>query len=332
MNNKQRYIFLDFEFNTAKKIQEIISVGVIVCDTNFNIIFKYYSLVSLAMTTTMDKYASQVNHITDDTLRNARDFKSVFLELNEKLQLNKYDKIYTWGNDDKRTFDICINYHNLKEELNLMSESIFDIQKELSSKIKYNNKIVSETLALKSFKKICNIKGSVTHNALDDTIDLMNIYKKSINHEFNLNEIEKIYIERNEARKKREFIKLTINDFSKRYPNGISVNRLDGELFRKSVLLMSSKNIIYSNSSLISKSKTSASLKNIFNHEVNIISGKTYSNLKFNFNIKGRILIISVISNISKNNSHEFHVDVKKNKDLVFSLLNRLKTKSKIVV
>lgn len=319
---ESRYIFLDFEFNTAKKIQEIVSVGVVECDLNFNIISEYYSLVALSMTSTMDKYASQVNHITDSMLANARDFKTVFMELNDKLKLKPNDKIFTWGNDDKRTFDCCIKHHDLENELSLMSKSMFSIQKDLSLKITYNNKILSDTLSLKYIKRIYNIKGKVTHNALDDSMDLMHIYKKSLNNKENKRVIESLFLEKEEAKKKRELVKKQITNFSNEYPNGISINKLEGEIFKKSMILMSSKSIVYKNSHLYNLSKNSVSLLNTSNHKLNIIKDKRYSNIKFNFNTKGSILIISIME---KNNIHEFHINTNKNKDLVFSLLKNVK-------
>lgn len=325
--NKSRYIFLDFEFNTAKKIQEIVSVGVVECDLNFNIISKYYSLIALSMTTTMDKYASNVNNITDSMLINARDFETVFIELNNKLKLSPTDKIFTWGNDDKRTFDCCIKHHKLENELSLMSECMVSIQKDLSLKITYNNKLLSDTLSLKSIKKIYNIKGKVTHNALDDSIDLMNIYERSLNNKENLKVIESLFFEKEQARKKREAIKNQINNFSNRYPNGISINKLEGEIFKKSMILMSSKSIVYKNSNLYDLSKDSVSLLNTSNHRLDIIKDKRYPNIKFNFNTKGTILVISIIE---KNNIHEFHINTNKNKDLVFSLLNNIKSNTSL--
>lgn len=321
--NKSRYIFLDFEFNTAKKVQEIVSVGVVECDLNFNVISKYYSLVSLSMTETMDKYASKVNNITDFMLEDAKDFKTVFTELNNKLKLTEADEIFTWGNDDKRTFDYCIKHHNLENELSLMSECMINIQKELSSKIIYNNKKLSDTLSLKSIKKIYNIKGKVTHNALSDSMDLMNIYEMSLNNKENLKIIKNLFLEKEKSQKKREAIKNQIKNFSNKYPNGISINKLEDDVFKKSMILISSKSTIYKNSYLYNLNKNSVSLLNTSNHKLNIIKNKRYSNIKFNFNIKGTTLIISIIQ---KNNLHEFHINTNKNKDLAFSLLNNIKS------
>lgn len=321
--NKQRYIFLDFEFNTVKKIQEIVSVGVVVCNLNFEIISKYYSLVALSMTSTMDKYASKVNNITDDMLSNARDFSSVFIDLNQKLKLTPNDKIFTWGIDDKRTLDACLKYHNLENELSLMSKCMTSIQKNLSSKIKYKDQILNNALSLKSIKHIYDIKGKVTHNALDDAIDLMNIYNKSLNNKENLKIIEKLFIEREESKKRKELIKNKINTFSSKYPNGISINKLEGDIFKKAITLMSSSGIIYKNSFLYNLNKSSVSLKNTSNHTLNIINGMKYNNIKFNFNMKENILIISIIN---KENLHEFHINTNKNKDLTFSLLNNIKS------
>lgn len=191
-----RYIFLDFEFNNAKKIQEVISVGLVMCDTDFNVQLEYHSFVALSMTTTMNKYSTMVNNITDEMLVDARDFKTVFRELKEKLNLKSNDKIFTWGLDDKKTFDKCIQHHDVEDEFKIMSKSMMSIQKRISSHVKIKGHVLNESLALSSIKRICNISGNVTHNALDDSIDLMNIYRKFLNNEFNSEVIEELFMEK----------------------------------------------------------------------------------------------------------------------------------------
>ena len=59
IDNSSRYIFLDFEFNTVKKIQEIVSVGVVECTKNFNIISTHHYLVKLSM---YDYYTRELYH------------------------------------------------------------------------------------------------------------------------------------------------------------------------------------------------------------------------------------------------------------------------------
>ena len=321
LNNLSRYIFLDFEFNTVKKIQEIVSVGVVECTKDFNIISTHHHLVKLSMTDKMDKYASSVNKITDDMLVDAKDFKTVFLNLQNKLQLKESDKIYTWGIDDKRTFDKCLDYHNLEDELKIMSDIMTDIQKDISSKIKYKDKLLSEILSLKAVKEIYNIDGNVTHNALDDSLDLMNIFEKSLKNDINYKAIENIALKKIEDKNKNEAMKNTITEFSKKYPDGITLNSLDTFLFKKINTLISSKSLTFSNSQVYNKTQNSFSIKNEENKELQIEKDKKYKNIKINFKTKDNKIIINFKS---KNQSHEFHLNSRRNIGLSFIIIKRV--------
>ena len=326
IENSSRYIFLDFEFNTVKKIQEIVSVGIVECTKNFNIISTHHYLVKLSMTEKMDRYASSVNKITDDMLVDAMDFKTVFLNLQDKLKLKESDKIYTWGIDDKKAFDKCIEYHNLKEELYIMSNIMTDIQKDISSKIKYKGKLLSEILSLKAVKEIYNIEGNVTHNALDDSIDLMNIFEKSLKNNINYKVVENIALKKIEDKNKNEAMKNTITDFSKKYPNGITLNSLDTFLFKKLNSLITSKCLTFSNSNIYDKTQDSFILKNEENKELQIKKEKVYKNIKINFQTKDNKIIIKFKS---KNQLHEFHLNSRKNLGLSFAIIKRVEKNKK---
>lgn len=324
--NNSRYIFLDFEFNTVKKIQEIVSVGVVVCSKDFNIISKHHSLVKLSMTEKMDKYASSVNNITDEMLVDAQSFETVFFNLNKELNLLETDRIYTWGIDDKKTFDKCIEYHNLQNELSLMSEIMTDIQKDISSKIKYKDNLLSEILSLKAVKEIYNIEGNVTHNALDDSLDLMNIFKKSLYSEVNQEVIEAIALKKKEERKKNETMKNTIIDFAVKYPNGITIHSLDGFLFKKIYSLVLSKSLTFSNSTICKKTSDYFVIKNNEGQELKIEKERKYKNLKINFKTKENRILITFKT---KNQLHEFHINSRKNVGLSYAIIKRVEKKKK---
>lgn len=325
-DNSSRYIFLDFEFNTVKKIQEIVSVGIVECNKDFDIISTHHHLVKLSMTEKMDKYASSVNKITDEMLIDAKDFKTVFLNLQDKLKLKESDKIYTWGIDDKKTFDKCIDYHNLKEELCIMSNIMTDIQKDISSKIKYKDKLLSEILSLKAVKEIYDIEGNVTHNALEDSIDLMNIFKKSLKNNINYKAVENIALKKMEDKNKNEAMKNTIANFSKKYPNGITLNSLDTFLFKKLNSLIASKCLTFSNSKICDKTQDSFTIKNEENKELQIKKEEVYKNIKINFQTKDNKIIIKFKS---KNQLHEFHLNSRKNLGLSFAIIKRVEKNKK---
>ena len=324
--NNSRYIFLDFEFNTIKKIQEIVSVGVVVCSKDFNIIYTHHSLVKLSMTENMDKYASSVNNITDEMLVDAESFKTVFLKLNSELNLSETDRIYTWGIDDKKTFDKCIEYHNLQNELSLMSEIMTDIQKDISSKIKYEDNLLSEILSLKSVKEIYNIEGTVTHNALDDSLDLMNIFKKSLYSDINQEVVRAIALKKIEDRNKNELMKNTVRDFAIKYPNGITIHSLDSFLFKKIYSFVLSKSLTFSNSTIHKKTSDYFIMKNNEGQELKIEKERTYKNLKINFKTKENRILITFKT---KNQLHEFHINSRKNIGLSYAIIKRVEKKKK---
>lgn len=99
--------FLDAEFNaglvpsTGKKISEIISLGLVICDKNYEEKEQYYSLVTPITRKTVFPVITEMTGITTAMLKNQPGFAEVSQRVTELIRLYNVKKIYTWGAADK---------------------------------------------------------------------------------------------------------------------------------------------------------------------------------------------------------------------------------------
>lgn len=101
--------FLDAEFNagmnprTQEKVNEIISIGLVICDKDYNGIKKYYTLVSPLTQNRVFPMISNMTGITTEMLAG----QPTFAEMSAKMMelIKKYDvkRIFTWGAADKHS-------------------------------------------------------------------------------------------------------------------------------------------------------------------------------------------------------------------------------------
>lgn len=227
-----RYIFMDMEFNTVKKINEIISVGVIICDKDLNIIDKFYSYVRLSMTNKMDAYCTNLTKIKDIDLEDAPSFNTVFSNLINFLSLTDNDSIFVWGDYDKQVLTSNISYHNSFDNFDILLNSIVDIQPYICKNILLKGEMISERISLQDVKEMCSLKGRVVHNALEDTIDLKNIFSKFIEGNIDERDILKVYSKNKEKKDKQNNQKEFLRKYSNDYPNGVSVSKLDKKMIQ----------------------------------------------------------------------------------------------------
>ena len=112
--------FLDAEFNagmnphTKEKISEIISIGIIFCDKEYNGIKKYYTLVSPLTQTKVFPMISNMTGITTEMLKDQPTFAEMSAKVTELVRKYDVKKIYTWGAADKHS--LLLERDALKEK------------------------------------------------------------------------------------------------------------------------------------------------------------------------------------------------------------------------
>jgi len=251
-----RIISLDMEFNTQPGIEEIISVGAVVMNNKFNIIDEYESYIKMTLTDKMDPYSQQVHKISKNTLDNAREFREVFTELIETLNLKTGDLIITWGPNDKKNIETNSKRHGLKKETKILTKHIKDIQPVIHEKIIYKGEKPVNQISLDNIRLMCGIKVEPTHNALDDARCLAKVYEYYMTHDIIENDEmlefllahkpKKIRNPNRKRRKKKDFSKeleKLVKEFETNHPDGVVVDELSSKLIKKMVFILNKSKI-----------------------------------------------------------------------------------------
>lgn len=189
------FAFIDFEFNqgNSNKKEEIISIGCVIANSQFEEVESFYSLSKPSVHTKMNIYVSKLTGIWQKDIDEAPSF----LEVSEKFAaiIDKYSNIqfYSWGNSD---FVALINTCKMNSCKILLKKikKMTDLQIEIMAGIVDNGKRVwfnSKKLSL--INHFYNQPQLKSHNALNDARMLCNIYmsfKKRGKYDFKTNSFD----------------------------------------------------------------------------------------------------------------------------------------------
>lgn len=180
--------FLDAEFNAGmdykrgENISEIISIGLIICDSQFNGLKKYYSLVSGISNNPVFPMITRMTGITTKMLEGQPDFMEVSKQVSELVKRYNVTKIFTWGAADKHSLQWEKSEYRRKRLPGYQQSSKWnyidlctDISGVVSSQIlgiKGGLSINMENLMF-----VCNINKKQEHNALSDAYYLYKCIK-----------------------------------------------------------------------------------------------------------------------------------------------------------
>ena len=112
--------FGDFEFTcggavTATGKTELISVGVVVCDEDYNILEEYYSTAKPLKYPKLSSFCKKLTHLTNDEIKTSPDSEKVCREVVELLERYGIKKLYMWGDFDKIGLESDRNIHERKK-------------------------------------------------------------------------------------------------------------------------------------------------------------------------------------------------------------------------
>lgn len=174
IQEKIKYIFMDIEFDCNKDYTEILSIGAIKTDKNFNIIDKFYSLSKPLIHKRINPCVKELTGLEESLIYNdGKELSIVIKELSNWLEHFKGTDIFVWGSEDKRVLEQSIKMLNMTSKYKFITDNIVNIQTNLCKDIFNSDKITS----LDNMKYLYAIEGKVKHQALSDAIDLMNVYK-----------------------------------------------------------------------------------------------------------------------------------------------------------
>ncbi|MBR1453697.1 MAG: hypothetical protein IJ593_03535 [Lachnospiraceae bacterium] len=192
--------FYDSEFNAydddkATDIpQEVVSIGICITNEKGVIIEKFYSLIKLKAAKRISNRCTDITGIKTKDLKGADDFEMVSNKVAKLLKKYDIKKVFCYGLEDKRALDKTIELYASKRNGNIISKALYDVRIDLKKKTK--DKVGDQ--GLQFLKRICELEGSVMHDALQDAIDLALVYHKIISNGYNENIYDILTREREE--------------------------------------------------------------------------------------------------------------------------------------
>jgi DNA polymerase III epsilon subunit-like protein len=183
------YIIFDLEFNQGHKSTketknttnpkcpfEIIQLGAIKLDENFNEVSTLNSLVKPSIYNIINPYVSEITGITLDMLKDAVPFNEVYKEFSQFV--NDNDNILcVWGMSDLKELFRNIEYHKL--DICTIPKQYINIQRHAS---KYFNCPKGINIGLQNAVELLNLPlNNQFHDAFNDAYYTAEVFKKLYN-------------------------------------------------------------------------------------------------------------------------------------------------------
>ncbi|MDE5582110.1 MAG: hypothetical protein K2J08_00190 [Ruminococcus sp.] len=207
MYNNKNLCFADFEFTCGYKINklksEILSVGIVICDSRYIIKEKFYCTCRPHLFPTLTRQCMKLTHLRQREIDNSPDSNDVMRSVNSLLKKYDIDFVFVWGNFDRHGFISDIQQHTrFKKEcgnIRKVSKMIVDIQADMTEKMNLPEAVnIKELASAFDFQPV----SGTFHNAINDALALYVIHK-AVNTE-NVMENEKLSAIRRERIEKRE--------------------------------------------------------------------------------------------------------------------------------
>jgi DNA polymerase III, epsilon subunit and related 3''-5'' exonucleases len=151
---------------------EIIHIGAVKLNENFNEIGKFERLVKPKIYSRIHPYVKKMTGITRENLKNAQSFKSVYRDLSEFI--SDVDVLCVWGTCDIKELLRNIEYHKL--DTSVIPKKYIDVQRQTDSYLKHPRGInISLGNAVEEFNIPLGLK---FHNAFNDAFYTAEVLKK----------------------------------------------------------------------------------------------------------------------------------------------------------
>ena len=184
-------MFYDSEFNCPDEkgsIQEIISIGAIICDMSGNEKSRFYSTVKPIKTPRLTKRCKELTFLSQDEIDLSENLYWVCKRFCEWYEEYNVTSIYTLGKSDSTQLKKSMQIHKQHKYIQRIANELKDIRPILEKRI---DKSLS-VLSLSNLKAICGLDKRVRHNALLDAIDLKDVYFKLMSGEYDKELVQKI--------------------------------------------------------------------------------------------------------------------------------------------
>lgn len=177
---------------------EVISVGLVICDKDFNLVKTFYAPIRPIYNWRLTRYCKSLTGLTQKEIDGAHSYDEVFQKMYILLQEYPVREIFTWGNDASTLCrDVEKNHKCVSRKHKKIINKLRDITKKLTKRV-FGKGIM---LSLSDMKYICDMGHKTEHNALSDARDLYLITKKCVQETYNKEKACKLqqYIERRDT-------------------------------------------------------------------------------------------------------------------------------------
>ena len=216
-NVEKYYAFFDAEYTCFMNYDtrfdrshsnEVISVGLLISDHNFNIVEEYYTPVCPRYNPVLTRYCRELTGLTQEEIYDAPSFEQVFSQIDVILNHYQVNNIYVWGNDPVTLEDgIRKNHPLISKKHKRTVAKVTDITKKLTTRIFG----YSMTVSLSDMKYICGMPHVTSHNAMDDAKDLYRVTKFVMKNQYKkarVRQLEEFIDQRDSYHRHRRFRKL----------------------------------------------------------------------------------------------------------------------------
>lgn len=229
------YIVLDLEFNQdfpsldnpdfkrRRSVFEIIQIGAIKLDENFNTIASFNRYVKPTIYSKVSPFITKLTGITTEQVMNEKEFPEVYEDFLQFIE-DKESIFCTWGMSDMKELFKNLGYHKLDNKS--LSRSYINLQPYVSKFLGLPSK---KLLSLQNAVKALNIEISYEfHSAIHDAYYTAEIFKKIYDPSIVAKLYDPYYVKpKPKPRKRKIDYKGLINQFEKMYDRDLTKEEKD---------------------------------------------------------------------------------------------------------
>ena len=204
--------FGDFEFtcgiNIARDTCELLSVGIVICDSSYKIVKTFYCTAKPVVHPKMTKQCVKLTKLVQQDIYNSPDSNEVMKVVCELMRTYGCEAIYVWGNFDIHGLYSDCGMHRKHrrndEYIRAAADSIVDIQPQLVRRLGLPEAVnIAELSGVFGFVP----RNGTYHNAFNDAMGLYEIHRGAYMTDFASNqklaELKNERIAKREAQKQR---------------------------------------------------------------------------------------------------------------------------------
>lgn len=193
------YAFFDAEYTCymdsdrgfdRKHSSEVLSVGLVITDKQFNVAATYYSPIRPHYNPKLTGYCRKLTGLTQKEIDEAPSYETVFQKIDELLQEYPVKELFVWGNDNRTLLDDAERNHRMVSK---RTRKIINKVKDLTKRLTMRVFDAGMTVSLSDMKYICDMDHCTAHNAFDDAMDLYQVTRCCVQGTYNKQKAKRLF-------------------------------------------------------------------------------------------------------------------------------------------